>query len=133
MKAPREASPYHQTSDAMAHKARGELLLLGVAVSNGWQLSESRFSLMALRNNSVRDDAPPPAFGKFWCLREMSSRRAVAVFLETELALAAVAKQFGLVAHECPSDARWSVLARSSTVIHWPQVEGVRRKWQRSE
>jgi hypothetical protein len=134
MKTPRQSSAYHQTNRAAATLARAELMLLGVATMNGFQLSQSRFSLACLRDNSIKDDLPPPPFGRFWCLREIASRRAVAIFLETEIALEAAAKQFGLVVNECPSDPTWSVLTRSDVIVHWPQVEGVRRKkWQRSE
>jgi hypothetical protein len=61
----------------------------------------------------------------------MADQHAAGIFLEAELAFEAVAKEFGLEIHLCPSDSRWAVLARLGMVVHWPQAEGDRRKWQR--
>jgi hypothetical protein len=130
MKAPRNASPCHQMNDAMAHKARAELMLLGVATMNGFQLAHTRFSLSCLRDGSRSDDGAMPPFRRCWCLRD-ENRRAVAIFLESELAFEAVAKEYGLTIHLCPTDPTWAVLARAGSIIYWPQTQEVRRKWQR--
>jgi hypothetical protein len=76
----RDAMPM---SKAKIRVAQRDLLLLGVAALNDWALAQSRFSLLALRNNVVSDETETPPLDTFWCLRNATNRRAVAIFVES--------------------------------------------------
>jgi hypothetical protein len=130
MRASRAASPFHQTSDVMADKARGELLLLGTCVMNGFVVG-SKFSLQALRAGLRTDNHPPPKLRHCWYLRSRD-RRPAGIFMPTNEALEVVGSELGLMAHECPSNSQWCVLVRLGVVVNWPDsAQEVRRARQR--
>lgn len=128
MRAPREASAFHQTNHAVASCAHAEICLLGVCVMTGLTVGR-KFSLACLRNGLHIDDLPPPRFRRSWFLRD-EARRAAAIFLEAENAFETVAREQGLTIHTCPSDSQFALLTRVGTVVHWPQTstEKLRRK-----
>jgi hypothetical protein len=104
---------------------------------NDFRIAQTRFSLTALRDNKITDEAATPPFSNFCCLRHAASPRAAGIFIESlgvddGALLDACALEFGLVIHQCPSDFRWSVLTRASDQIIWPRsAQEVQRRKER--